>query len=230
MVASDKRAVGKGITSVELSGPIDMTLRYGPVPSLEIQGEQRLLGNIETTQEGSVLHIGPRGILLRHRQPLKAVLVLPTLSSVTIDGSGESTVDGFSGEQVDVQLGGSGSARFNGRYRRVKASVHGSGELEVDGGNSDKVTADLSGSGHLTLAGTSREFSGRLAGSGELEARHLRADAVTMDQMGSGHSTVHARAKMSATVSGSGDIEVYGNPAQRTVRRMGSGDVDFSDE
>jgi hypothetical protein len=230
MMASDKRAVGKDITSVELAGPIDLTLRYGPAPSLEILGEQRLLGNIETVQEGGVLHIGPRGILLRHRQPLKAVLVLPALANLTVDGSGESTVDGFSGEQITVQLDGSGSIKFNGRYRRVTAAVHGSGELEVDGGNSDKVVADLSGSGHLTLAGASRELRGNVAGSGELDAQHLRAEAVTVDQMGSGHSTVHARATLAATVSGSGDIDVYGNPSQRTVRRMGSGDVSFSDD
>jgi hypothetical protein len=230
MMASDKRPVGKGVTAVELTGPIDLTLRYGATPSLEIQGEQRLLGNIESVQEGGVLHIGPRGILLRHRHPLKAVLVLPVLSSLTVNGSGDSTVDGFSGERVDVQLDGSGSVKFNGRYRRLSATLHGSGDLEVDGGNSDKISADLAGSGHLTLAGASRELAAHLAGSGELDAQHLRAEKVTIDQMGSGHSTVHARAIVSATVSGSGDVEVYGNPAQRTVRRMGSGDVSFSDE
>jgi hypothetical protein len=152
------------------------------------------------------------------------------LSTLTVNGSGDSTVDGFSGEQVDVQLDGSGSVKFNGRYRRLSATLHGSGDLEVDGGNSDKISADLAGSGHLTLAGASRELAAHLAGSGELDAQHLRAEKVTIDQMGSGHSTVHARAIVSATVSGSGDVEVYGNPAQRTVRRMGSGDVSFSDE
>jgi hypothetical protein len=230
MMSSDKRDIGKGITSVELTGPIDLTLRYGPTPSLEIHGEQRLLGNIESVQEGGVLHIGPRGILLRHRQRLQAVLVLPQLGSLTISGSGDSTVDGFSGEQIELTYDGSGSVKFNGRYRRVTAALHGPGDLEVEGGNSDKVSAELAGSGHMTLAGAARELNVHVAGSGELDAQHLRAESVSVEQMGSGHSSVQARTRLIASISGSGDVDVYGNPNQRTVSRVGSGDVSFNEE
>jgi hypothetical protein len=229
MVASDTRTVAAGVTAVEISGPIELTLRYGPTPSLQINGEQRLLGNIETVQEGHVLHIGPRGILLRHNRPLQAVLVLPTLASLTVAGSGDSTVDGFSGEQVELQLDGSGSVKFNGRYRQVTAALHGDGDLDVEGGNSDKVTAELSGSGHMTLAGACRALRVRVHGSGELDAQHLRAEEVTIDQIGSGSTTVQARSAFAATISGSGDIEVHGNPSQRSVSRTGTGDVSFND-
>jgi hypothetical protein len=229
IVESDTRPVGTGISAVEISGPIDLTLRYGATPSLQINGEQRLLGNIETVQEGHVLHIGPRGILLRHNRPLQAVLVLPNLSSLTIAGSGDSTVDGFSGEQVELQLHGSGSVKFNGRYRSVSAALHGDGDLDIEGGNSDKVTAELSGSGRMVLAGACRELRAQVHGSGELDAQHLRAETVSVDQIGSGSTTVQARKSLAAAVSGSGDVEVHGNPSQRSVSRTGTGDVSFSD-
>jgi hypothetical protein len=229
MVSADTRTVGSGISSVEISGPIDLTLRYGATPSLQINGEQRLLGNIETVQEGRVLHIGPRGLLLRHNRPLQAVLVLPNLAGLTISGSGDSTVDGFSGEQVELRLDGSGSVKFNGRYRRVTAALHGDGDLDIESGNSDKVTAELSGSGHMTLAGACRDLRVQVHGSGELDAQHLRAEAVSIDQIGSGSTTVQARSTFAATISGSGDIEVHGNPAQRSVSRTGTGDVTFND-
>jgi hypothetical protein len=230
MRASDSRPVGQGIKAVELSGPIDLVLRYGPAPSLQITGEQRLLANIETVQEGGVLHIGPRGILLRHRQPLQAVLVLPALASLSVDGSGDTTVDGFSGPQIELQLSGSGNVKFNGRYRLVSAAVRGSGEFDIDAAGSDKISVDFSSSGHFTLAGTTRELQVQKSGSGELDARHLRADTARIEQSGSGDSTVHARTSVSATVSGSGDVEVHGNPNQRSVNRSGSGDVRFGDD
>lgn len=230
MVASEERQVSKQVSTVELAGPIDLTLRYGPEPSLTVSGEQRLLGNVDTTFDGGVLHIATRGIVLRHRRPLQAVLVLPSLKSLTVDGSGDSTVDGFSGERIDLQLSGSGSVKFNGRYRQVSAGVHGTGDLELEGGNSDLVEAQVNGSGHLTVAGSAREFRGQLRGSGDLDARHLRADTVAIQQYGSGSSVVSARNSVTASITGSGDIEVLGNPSQRSMSRTGSGEISFSDD
>jgi hypothetical protein len=227
MMSSETRSVGKGISAVELSGPVDLTLSYGPVAALAITGEQRLLANVETTEEGGVLHIGTRGILLRHRFPLRAVLVLPALKSLSVDGSGDSSVDGFSGERIELQLDGSGKLKFNGRYRQVVAGLHGSGELELDGGNSNKVEVEMNGSGRMTLAGATKELRAQVHGSGDFDAQHLRAEAVSIRQVGSGDSSVLATSALAASVSGSGNIDVYGQPATRSVSRTGSGEVDF---
>lgn len=229
MLASETRTIGKGIDAVDLAGPIDLTLRYGPAASLEVHGEQRLLGNVETAQDGSTLHIRTRGIVLRHNRPLEAVLVLPTLASLNVTGNGDSNVDGFSGERIEVNLAGSGSIKFNGRFQKVVAGLHGTGDLEVTGGNSDSVVADVMGSGHMTLLGSCKTLSATSTGSGELDARHLRADVVLVEQLGSGSSSVAARQRVAATLRGSGDIQVYGNPDQRSVNRTGSGEVRFSD-
>src|SRR4051812_37185358 len=62
LVATEKRPLGASISTVDLSGPINLTLRQGTAATLEVRGEQRLLANVDTTAEGGVLHIGPRGI------------------------------------------------------------------------------------------------------------------------------------------------------------------------
>ncbi|MFL6673602.1 MAG: head GIN domain-containing protein [Massilia sp.] len=229
MLSNETRAVGKSISGVELTGPIDLTLRYGATPSLVVSGEQRLLGNVQTSEEGGVLRIGTRGIVLRHRRPLQAVLVLPALQSLVVNGSGDSTVDGFSGERIELQQGGSGSVKFNGRYRRVFAGLHGSGELAIDAGTSNRVEVELNGSGEMTLVGSAQDLRAEVRGSGSLDAQHLRADAVSIQQVGSGSSVVFARNAVSAAVTGSGDIEVYGNPGTRSISRTGSGSVEFTD-
>jgi hypothetical protein len=81
LVASDKRTLERAVGAVEVSGPINLTLRQGAEPALEVRGEQRLLANIDTSIDGDTLHIGPRGILLRHRQPIEVLLTLPTLDT-----------------------------------------------------------------------------------------------------------------------------------------------------
>jgi hypothetical protein len=227
LVATESRPLAKAVAKVDLSGPVNLTLRQGPAQALEVRGEQRLLANIDTSIDGDMLHIGPRGILLRHRTPIEVTVTLPTLDSLSINGSGEHTVSGFAGDHLDVALDGSGSMKFNGRYRAIMAAVHGSGDLELTGGTSDTVDAAVIGSGRLTLVGASRALHAELRGTGDLDARHLRTDEVTLMQQGSGDCAVYARKRLHAELTGSGDLRVYGNPEQHSVSRTGSGSVDF---
>lgn len=228
-VSEETRPVKRDARVVELSGPIDLTLQYGPQAALLVRGEERVLANIETTQEGRVLRIGTRGIVLRHRQPIEVVLTLPALERVAVDGSGNSEINGFTGERIELELTGSGSVEFNGRYRQARAVLHGSGALTLDAGNGDRVEGELMGSGEMTLAGAARSVKLQSSGSGRLDAQRLRADSVEVRQTGSGNSSVTAHASIAAAVSGSGDIDVYGNPPERTISRTGSGDVHFED-
>jgi hypothetical protein len=229
-VASETRPVPAGVDTIDLNGPIDLTLRYGATPSLKIRGEARLLGNVDVSQEGAILHLGIRGIVLRHRHPLEVELVLPRLAGITVDGSGESAVNGFSGERIEVRMEGPGTLRLNGRFRQVDAALSGSGELDLNAGAGiERFEAALSGSGRMTIVGSARELVATASGSGELDARHLRARTVQVSQTGAGSSTVHARDAVSASISGSGDIDVLGNPGERSVSRTGSGSVSFSD-
>jgi hypothetical protein len=229
LVATEKRPLGANIGTVDLSGPINLTLRQGPAASLEVRGEQRLLANVDTTVEGGTLHIGPRGILLRHRQPIEVTLVLPALEHLNIAGSGESTVSGFSGERIELNVDGSAGLRFNGRYREIDAGLRGSGEVELTGGNSERVVAEVQGTGSMTLVGASHELHAEITGSGELDARHLRAEDAHLSHHGSGTSAVYASKHVNVELTGSGDVTVYGNPNNRAVSRNGSGSVSFHD-
>ena len=227
LAGDETRPVTRAVRAVELSGPIDLVLRYGVQPKLVVRGEQRLLANVETRQDGRVLHIGTRGILLRHRQPLEVELTLPALERIGVDGSGDTRINGFSGELVEVELNGSGNVDFNGRYRQARTILRGSGQLTLDAGNSDSIEADLAGSGTITLAGAARSFQAQSNGSGTLDAQRLRAETVDVRQTGSGNASVTAHRNVAAAVSGSGDVDVYGSPPQRSVSRTGSGEVHF---
>lgn len=229
LLATEKRTLGASVNEVELSGPINLTLRQGSASSLEVRGEQRLLANVDTTVEGNTLHIGPRGILLRHRQPIEVTLVLPTLERLHLGGNGQHSVSGFSGDSIDVNVEGSAGLRFHGRYREIEAALHGTGEVELTGGNAERVNADVQGAGHMTLVGGARELHAEIAGSGELDARHLRAEKVELSHQGSGTSAVYASKRVQVEMAGSGNVTVYGNPDNRAVSRNGSGSVSFQD-
>jgi hypothetical protein len=227
IVDEETRKVDARITDIDLTGPIDLTLRQGAVPSLTVRGEKRLLDNVETIQSGDSLDIATKGMVLHHRNPLQVVLVLPSLESISINGSGSSTVNGFIGDKADVQLHGSGKLKFNGRYREVVAGIHGSGEVELNGGSSEKVAVDVVGTGQMTVVGSTDEFKAEQTGSGDLLARHLAAREVKIELMGSGTAVVQASEVVAVSLRGSGDVTVHGRPDQRSVSRTGSGDVNF---
>jgi hypothetical protein len=152
---------------------------------------------------------------------------LPGLERVGVDGSGDTRINGFSGERIELELNGSGSIDFNGRFRHARAVVHGAGELTLDAGNGDSVEAEITGSGTITMAGAARSFNAMSNGSGTLDAQRLRADEVKVRQTGSGDTSVTAHATVAVVVSGTGDVDVYGNPPTRSISRTGSGDVHF---
>jgi hypothetical protein len=224
---TEVRDIGHGITAIDLQGPIDLTLRQGSTPSLKVRGEQRLLGNVETMQQDGTLHIATTGMLFHHKRPLQVEAVLPSLQSIEIRGSGDSSVSGFSGERLNITVNGSGGLSFSGRYRHLTAAVHGNGGLDLKSGSSEDVNLALYGSGSINISGTCDALTTELTGSGTIDAQHMASNTVSVAVKGSGNTEVFARGAAAVEVAGSGDVTVYGNPDQRNVSRTGSGNVSF---
>ncbi|HEY1044668.1 MAG TPA: DUF2807 domain-containing protein [Telluria sp.] len=229
IVVSEQRPITRDVTNIELTGPISMTVRRGDTPALTVRAEQRLLSNIATDQEGSSMRIGVSGMLLYHRSRIEVELVVPALEQLEVSGSGNHNVNGFGGERIEIIKHGSGKLVFNGRFRELVASAYDSGAAEINAGTPEKVSLEMIGSGKVTVVGSCRTLRAEHTGSGELDAQHLAADDVVLEQNGSGRATVFARNSAVLTLSGSGDVEVHGNPDQRTVSRNGSGDARFRD-
>lgn len=224
---TETREIGSGITAIDLQGPIDLTLKQGDVPMLKVRGEQRLLGNVATTQDGNTLHIATTGMLFHHRRPLQVEATLPSLKSLEVRGSGDSSVSGFSGERLTLVLNGSGDLSFSGRYRHVNAAVHGTGGLNLKAGSGDSVLLQLYGSGSITASGNCNDLKTELTGSGSIDAEHMASNDANVEVKGSGTTQVFARRAAAIAIAGSGDVTVYGNPDTRSVSRTGSGSVSW---
>ncbi|HYD82026.1 MAG TPA: head GIN domain-containing protein [Paucimonas sp.] len=224
-MATETRPVDAGISIIKLSGPIDLKLKQGATPSMNVRAEQRFLSKIVTTQNGNTLQIDIKGVIINRHRPMVIELTLPALQELRVHGSGDATVSGFSGGNLQLALSGSGDMKFYGQYQRITASLSGSGDLEVDGGNSDDVELTLAGSGDVTARGTAKRMTAKLNGSGDVHARELHADSVNLSLSGSGDAEIFAKSTVSVAIRGSGEVAIAGNPAQRNVSKSGSGDV-----
>jgi len=190
-----------------------------------VRAEQRLLPNLVTRQDGNTLTISSQGLMINARRPMRVELTLPALQELQVLGSGNSRVEGFSGDALAVTVRGSGNVEFNGKYRRVTSIVAGSGDLTLNGGDSENVDISLLGSGDASIRGSSKLLRAAINGSGDLLGNSLLADSVSVSVMGSGDALVHARNSVAIVIRGSGDVHVQGAPSQRSVDKSGSGDV-----
>lgn len=226
-MTTESRNLGASIVNIDMNGPVDLKLVQGATPSMTLRAEQLLLQKITTEQDGTTLHIDVKGFSIHTRQPLQIEVTMAALQQLTMRGSGNADVKGFSGEQLKLSMRGSGDAVVVGQYQRINASILGSGDLQLNGGNSDIVELSLTGSGEMTVSGRSKALAATIMGSGNIDASALPSDSVRLDLFGSGDANLNATQSISLNLRGSGDIHVDGKPAQRNVSRTGSGDVSF---
>ncbi|MCB2231096.1 DUF2807 domain-containing protein [bacterium] len=106
---------------------------------------------------------------------------------------------------------------------RVTAS--GSGDIVVQRLKSDYFECKLSGSGSITIDGEVNEMEASISGSGDVDARDLKARSAYCRISGSGEIAVFASEDFDGSVSGSGDIFYYGNPARTSFNVSGSGRI-----
>jgi hypothetical protein len=133
-------------------------------------------------------------------------VTMPRLRSARLSGSGRLDVLSFEqSEPLDLMLSGSGDLFFEGEAA--------------------SIVADLSGSGTLRVAGATERLALNLDGSGSIDARSCSAAQGKLDLDGSGdlRATVHGPVEVS--LSGSGDVDLYGGGTIVRLRHSGSGRV-----
>lgn len=85
--------------------------------------------------------------------------------------------------------------------------------------------ASITGSGDIELRGSTKDFDCKVTGSGDISAFDFKSETVSATVTGSGDIQVYASEEIKAKIPGSGDIEYKGNPKKEDFRTMGSGDV-----
>ena len=230
-MATETRQVDARVVRVKLDGVMNLRIRQGATPMLVLSGDPRLLGKTTTLQSGDTINIGTetRGmhINLGRNMGLRAELTLPNLREVSSESVGGTTISGFSGDELELNLDGAGSMNVSCNYRVISANLGGVGSMKVHGIDSESVELNLSGAGYVTLSGRSRQLKAELAGLGGLAALGFSVQNVTLELSGLGNATVTARDSANLTLSGMGSVTVHGKPVNRKVSVDGLGKVNW---
>lgn len=157
-------------------------------------------------------------------QVIDGTLILDNKASNTVDGSISYalTVPPLGG----IDLSGSGNAGGVGVLTGdAQLTVSGSGNATFTGLDVTSVVADLTGSGDLELGGTSEMQRVTVSGSGSYRGSALTTQEADVEVSGSGDAAVNVAARLSASVSGSGNVTYTGNPPEISKDASGSGAI-----
>ena len=103
--------------------------------------------------------------------------------------------------------------------------LRGSGDILVERLETEFFEFKLSGSGSLVAEGATDELEVHLSGSGDIDTRDLIAREAYVSLSGSGEIKIHAEESFDGSLSGSGDIAIYGNPPDFSKSVSGSGSI-----
>lgn len=193
-----------GVTRIVFKTPGELQIRQGTDEKLTVQAEAKVLAQLDISTKNDMLVLGSKGNF-KTDKGLKYTLTIKSFRSLKSEGSGSSSVDGFSGPEMD----------FEGA---------GSGDISIKNIKPGRVNIVIKGSGNVDVSGSGKQLIARIDGSGTIDAVKFQAQAAEARIDGSGNISVNAEETLKATIGGAGNIE-YKGKAKVTQSITGAGNI-----
>jgi hypothetical protein len=150
---------------VELAGSNNVAIRVGGKKAVLVQGDDNLLDRVTTNVEAGTLVIGNRPGSFETNSPMSVGVSVPSLTGVTLTGSGNVVVGGIDAHSFTVNVSGSGVVAGRGTANRLDVTLSGSGDAQLERLVAADVSAVVSGSGRIVVTATT-SLDASVPGSG----------------------------------------------------------------
>jgi Putative auto-transporter adhesin, head GIN domain len=183
--ASDVRHLA-AFTGVELAGANNVIIRVGRKQSVVVRGDDNLLRRVTTRVQAGTLVIGNIGSFTT-KSPMSVHIAVPSLTALTLSGSGIISTENIRASRLTLTLSGSGVLRAGGTATRLDISLGGSGDAQLEQLVARDAHAVVSGSGRIVVTAT-HSLDASVPGSGAI-VYHGDPAHVTTSITGSGAVT-----------------------------------------
>jgi len=223
---SETRTIDATVSRIYFGGIGTLQLHQGPTPSLVVYGDSDTTNQISTVQNGDSLRIETHGFFM-HVPSVRIDLTLPQLTDFMSNGVGTVQISGFSGDNLQLTVDGTGEVSATVHYKHITARSSGVAAMTLNNGDSDSIDVNLPGAGHMLLTGKTKALTCHINGVGSLDAKDLKADTVTTYLNGVGSAKVYAKDAANMYLHGVGSATVYGNPTVHNAQVSGFGKVNW---
>ena len=196
-----------GVTRVVFNSVGELVVKPGTEEKVVVEAEQKVLDKLDIAVKGDTLVLSTKGSF-RTDKGIKYTVTIKSFRGLKADAnsSGNSAVEGFSGADADVELGGSGDIAL----RNIKFG---------------KLGIVIKSSGNVEASGSGKTVTARIDGSGNIDASNYSAQVVDAKVDGAGNIKVHADESLKAAIGGAGSIG-YKGKAKVTQTITGAGSVE----
>ncbi|BBN90574.1 MULTISPECIES: GIN domain-containing protein [Rhodocyclales] len=237
---SESRSITANIRKIRLSGAVDIVVRQGSEPKMEVfSNDANDLPKILTTVSCDCLTVD--------NEPM---MIINNGGRVTqiISGNGNTQIAGrdyFEGGSIHIGRnfgkvignGGSMEQRTGPLGFRVEVTLPNVASLRISGAGNvtyrdidqDELSLDVSGAGTIEVTGKVNRLEADVSGAGDIAAYLLSATHGRLRVSGAGNIKATATESVVARVSGVGKIKIAGNPPQRDTDVSGMGKIKFVD-
>lgn len=237
---SESRAIPANIRKIKLSGAVDVVVRQGTEPKMEVFANDATdLPKILTTASGDCLTVD--------NEPMMIVSSGRGITQI-ITGHGNTQIAGrdyFEGGSINVGRNfgtviGKGNVmeqRTGPLGFRVEVTLPNVASLRISGAGNvtyrdidqDELSLDVSGAGTIEVTGKVNRLEADVSGAGCIAGYLLYATHGRLRVSGAGNIKATTTASVVARVSGIGKIRIGGNPPQRDTDVSGMGKIKFVD-
>jgi hypothetical protein len=206
---------------LKIAGPVDIRIVQGPAESLKITAPAAVIDRIFVEVIGGVLKIhnrhdnwsqgekswyGDKSVWQKHHYRITAYLTVNELKSISVSGSGTVKIgEGLKAEHFNLRVRGSGSM---------------DGKIDTK-----SLVTIISGSGNIRLSGTANYSRLKVSGSGAFLAPGLVTSTSDVHVSGSGDAKINANERITAGISGSGNVGYTGAVKNISSNKSGSGSI-----
>ena len=153
-------------TSLDLAGSNNVTITVGRPQSVVVHADSTLINHVTTEVVAGTLVIGDTGSFTASG-PVSVDVSVPSLTALSISGSGQISATGISTPQLTVTISGSGQLSAAGTATRLDVTINGSGQARLSQLTARDVNAVISGSGLIQVTATA-SLDASVPGSGTI--------------------------------------------------------------
>lgn len=181
-VRTENRSVGV-FSKLKVEGPAEVSYVVGKETSVRVSAQPNVLPLVVTEARDDQLYVGFKDNFTSS-QPVKLVVTGPSLSAITVSGSGQIRAGGLTGKNLSVSSAGSGDLILVGAVDGAAISVTGSGAIDAAELRVKELTVLLAGSGDV-IALAIKSANVTSAGSGSVKINGRPTDRA-VSRSGSG--------------------------------------------
>lgn len=236
-------------TKISFRFPGKLYLKQGSPQKVELEGDEGVLKEVETTVKDGSLVIANESWFNNwggDNSSITAYITVPEIQGlrvagsgdiigqsriktndlqVSVSGSGSILLDVEAQGDIDADVSGSGELELTGNCHELDSDVSGSGNAILKLNVKNQAEFEVSGSGKILAKGSARAEKIQITGSGKVLAADFEVDRCIARISGSGDAEVNVKSELDANISGSGSVRYKGNPNKVNSRSSGSGKV-----